>query len=162
MSKIQLIDKHLLDAEQIDDRYGDSPFLPLKFMTPKQKGRRYEMITECILKRLGYTIDKPKSSDYDRSIDGERCEIKGSMLNKNSDNFSFLQIRPDQDYDKIVFSMMYPDDVVIMQMTKDDVLENIKKGIFKKQHGGNKANSRTFMYYGNKDTLSKIGAVELT
>ena len=161
MNKIDLIDKNLLVVGKPDSRYDNSPFVNLKSMTPKQKGCRYELITECVLKKLGHTVEKPKSSDYDRIVNGNRCEIKGSMLNKNTNNFSFLQIRPDQTYDKIIFSMFYPNDCVIMEMPKTLVIENIEKGIFKKQHGGNKANSRTFMYYGNKETLRHIGAIEI-
>ena len=37
----------------------------------------------------------------------------------------------------------------------------IKDGKMKKQHGGNKAESGTFCYYGNRETLAALGAVEL-
>lgn len=156
---INLIDAHLLVADEIDYRYINSPFVHLKLMHAKQKGSRYEMITECVLRKLGFDVKKPKSIEYDRIVDGYRCEIKGSTLNKNTDNFSFLQIRPDQDYDKLIFSMFYPDELVLMEMSKDCIFQNIENGNFKKQHGGNKADSRTYCYYGNKESLTKIGAV---
>ena len=127
-------------------------------MHAKQKGKRYEEITECVVRKLGHIVSKPINTDHDRIIDGFKVEIKGSTLNKNTDNFSFLQIRPDQDYDKLYFTMCYPNELVIMEMSKEQVLKNIQNGIFKKQHGGNKAESRTYLYYGNRESLSNIGA----
>lgn len=161
MNKIDLIDKSLLVPEEEDYRYSNSPFSHLKRLSAKQKGKRYELITDQVLKALGYDVRKPQSTDYDRIVDGFRCEIKGSTLSKNSINFSFLQIRPKQDYDKIIFSMFYPSEFVMMEMSKDVVLINIDAKIFKKQHGGNKGSSDTYLYYGNKDTLLKIGAKEI-
>lgn len=156
---IDLIDEELLAEEEMDERYIDSPFYFLKGMHAKQKGKRYEKITECVLQKLGYEVSKPTSTEYDRIVDGQRCEIKGSTLNKGKDVFSFLQIRPDQEYDAMIFTMCYPQELVMMEMTKKQILANIKNGTFKKQHGGNKAESRTFMYYGNKETLAELGAV---
>lgn len=161
MINLDLIDKYLLVAEEDDPRYADSPFVHLKRLSAKQKGKRYELITECALKSLGYDVQKPNSTDYDRIVDGFTCEFKGSTLNKNSHNFSFLQIRPKQEYDKIIFSMFYPSEFIMMEMSKDVVLINIDDKIFKKQHGGNKASSDTYLYYGNKETLLEIGATEI-
>lgn len=152
------IDASLLQPEAEDPRYKDSPFIHLKKLLPKQKGKRYEKITENIFKSVGAKVQKPTSTEHDRIIDGKKVEIKGSMLNAGTDNFSFLQIRPDQDYDSIYFVMLYPSQIVIMEMGKDEVKKQIESGIFKKQHGGNKAESRTFLYYGNRETLTTLGA----
>ena len=158
MNILDLIDSDLLLAEQEDPRYINSAFRFVKQMHAKQKGKRYEEITECVVRKLGHIVSKPINTDHDRIIDGFKVEIKGSTLNKNTDNFSFLQIRPDQDYDKLYFTMCYPNELVIMEMSKEQVLKNIQNGIFKKQHGGNKAESRTYLYYGNRESLSNIGA----
>ena len=90
-------------------------------------------------------------------MNSEKHEIKGSTLAKGTSNFSFLQIRTSQDYDKLLFAMFYPEELVIMQMKKKDVMSNIQSGVFKKQHGGNKGDSGTYCYYGNKETLLLIG-----
>lgn len=155
---INHIDPELLTEGAEDARYVNSPFRHLKQLHAKQKGKRYEEITESVLTRIGYIVSKPKSTDYDRIVNGKKVEIKGSTLNKGTDNFSFLQIRPDQDYDLMYFSMFYPNEFVIMAMTKKQIKENIDKKVFKKQHGGNKANSGTYCYYGNRETLETIGA----
>jgi hypothetical protein len=158
VNTLNLIDPELLSAEVEDSRYVNSPFRHLKQLHAKQKGKRYEKITECVVRKLGHTVSKPTNTDHDRVVDGIKVEIKGSTLNKNTDHFSFLQIRPDQDYEKIYFSMFYPDELVIMEMSKQKVLENISNGTFKKQHGGNKADSGTYLYYGNRESLVNIGA----
>ena len=155
---ITKIDPSLLVADQDDERYADSLFRDLKKMHAKQKGKRYEKVTENVLKTLGFKVGKPLSSDHDRLVNDKKVEIKGSTLNRGTDNFSFLQIRPDQDYESIYFVMFYPHQLVIMEMTKDQVVKQIDAGVFKKQHGGNKAESRTFLYYGNRETLIALGA----
>lgn len=155
---INHVDPKLLTEGTEDARYVDSPFRYLKQLHAKQKGKRYEEITESVLKRIGYKVSKPESTDYDRIVDGEKVEIKGSTLNKGTDNFSFLQIRPNQDYDLMYFSMFYPNEFVIMAMTKEQIKENIDKKVFKNQHGGKKGNSGTYCYYGNRETLETIGA----
>ena len=155
---ISIIDNQLLEAEIPDPRYIGSPFQNLKMMGAKQKGSRYEKITANVYSKMGCTVSRALSTDYDRLIDNVKCEIKGSTLSKDSSAFSFMQIRPDQDYHKMIFSMFYPDKLVIMEMDKKIVLDNISKGIFKKQHGGDNAESRTFLYYGNMETLEAIGA----
>jgi hypothetical protein len=48
-----------------------------------------------------------------------------------------------------------------MEMSKENIIINIENKTFKKQHGGNKAVSNTYMYYGNRETLLNIGAKEL-
>lgn len=158
MKYLDIIPSELLESTAIDERYRDSPFRNLKTLPPKVKGSRYESITEIILRDLGFEVLSPKNTDHDRIVDGEKCEIKGSMLNKNSDVFSFLQIRPDQEYDKIVFTLIYPHDILILEMDKSKAIENIDKGHFKKQHGGDKSESRTFMFYGNENDLLQLGA----
>ena len=130
-------------------------------MLPKQKGKRYELITADVYSKLGYKVTKPENTDHDRIINDIKVEVKGSTLNKGKDFFSFLQIRPAQDYAKVAFAMFYPQELVIMELTKDQVKQAIKDGHMKKQHGGNKAESGTFCYYGNRETLAALGAIEL-
>ena len=159
MEMIELIDEQYLVPEDRDTRYDISPFKHIKAMGAKQKGKYYELISKDVLEKLGFSIKKPENTDHDSIVNGVKTEIKGSTLNKNKDGFSFMQIRPNQDYDQMLFSMFYPDDFVMMVMPKRKVVENIKNGTFKPQHGGKKGDGLTFIYYGNVETLSKIGAV---
>lgn len=155
---MNLIDEKYLEPEDRDTRYDHSPFKHLKAMAAKQKGKYYELISKDVLEKLGFSIEKPSSTDHDSIVNGLKTEIKGSTLNKGRDIFSFLQIRPNQEYDQILFSMFYPDDFVMMTMTKEKVMENIENGIFKSQHGGKKGDGLTYLYYGNVETLAEIGA----
>jgi hypothetical protein len=161
-SLLDLIDPDLLKPEPEDSRYANSPFRHIKLMLPKQKGSRYEKIVSNVCKKLGHNVKPPVSTDHDRIINDVKCEIKGSCLSKSTkeDVFSFLQIRADQDYDKILFAMFYPHELVVMEMDKAQLQACMENGSFTKQHGGQKANSGTYMYYGNKETLRTLGARE--
>ena len=155
---IELIDPELLVKEKMDERYVNSPFKHLKPMHAKQKGSRFEKIVSNVLTQLGHTIQKAENSDHDRIINGVKVEIKGATLVKKKDYFSFLQIRPDQDYHLMMFAMFYPNDFVLMEMEKEQVIKNVELGIFKKQHEGKSGSSKTYLYFGNKETLLNIGA----
>lgn len=160
MNLHEMINTNLLKPEVHDHRYENSIFHNIKRLSPKVKGSRFEMIVEDVLSKLNYNVRKPENTDHDRVVNGVKTEIKGSTLAKGTDRFSFLQIRPDQDYDEMLFAMFYPNELVLMKMTKEDVMKNIKDNIFKKQHGGIKGKSRTYCYYGNRETLKEIGATE--
>lgn len=158
MIDVSLIDKKLLVPEDRDTRYDNSVFVHIKAMAAKQKGKYYELMTENILQKMEFSVEKPKSTDYDRIVNGQRSEIKGSCLMKNTDKFTFLQIRPNQDYDQLIFSMFYPNGVYLMVMDKKTIQKNVDNGTFKKQHGGKKGDGLTYLYYGNEVTLKEIGA----
>jgi hypothetical protein len=162
MNLISLVDKKFLKQESIDSRYEHSPFRYIKMMAPRGKGSRFEKIAKSIFKKLGKTVDRSSSTDHDAIVESQKVEIKGSTLIRNKNNFSFLQIRPDQDYDLIVFLMAYPNELKMITMSKSVVLKNIKNGIFLKQHGGSKANSGTFLYYGNFESLVSIGGIPVS
>lgn len=158
MKILDQISPSLLKEEIIDERYINSPFINLKKISAKQLGSRYEKIVIEVMQKLGYNYNPRSSSDNDAIFNNKKYEIKGSMLNKNSNKFSFLQIRPNQDYDKLLFALFYPQKISLLCMSKKNILINIKNDVFKKQHGGLKGNSNTYMYYGEKESLLRIGA----
>lgn len=158
---VELIDPDLLKADAPDPRYLGSVFQEIKPLPARQKGSRMEQIVACVYSGLGHQVQSACSGHHDRVINGARCEIKGATLVKNQHLFSFLQIRPSQNYDILIFAMFYPDDLVIMEMTKQRVLELIADKTFAKQHGGNDAESGTYCYYGTPDTLALLGAKRL-
>ena len=151
-----LVDEELISGDIMDPRWESSPYFLLKCMKAKQAGSRYEKIVEAIYSNAGETVEAPNNTDHARIINGEKVEIKGSMVTKGSDDkFSFLQVRPAQEYDKVVFLAIYFDEINLFEMTKKQILVAIEKGIFKKQHGGKKADSGTYCYNG---TMEKLGA----
>jgi len=140
----------LLAESVIDDRWLTGPFANLKLLSAKTKGKRFEHIAQHILRERGFIVTNPSSSDHDRIVDGSKLEVKGSTITKGSDGlFSFLQIRPGQDYDALLLETFWFDGTIkFYKVDKYVVLDMIEQGIFKKQHGGKKAESRTFCYNG--------------
>ena len=157
---IDLVDFSLID-NSFDERYEGSRFENYKKLGAKQKGAVSERILSDVLSQLGHVVESPLSSDHDRIIDGVKIEMKSSTLNKGTDKFSFLQIRPNQDVDKYMFSTFLPNDLRIFVMDKSKVLELIEENIIKPQHGGNKGNSGTFCYYPTLEKLEEL-ATEIT
>lgn len=141
----------LLEGATIDPRWAAGPFMGIKLMPAKAKGKRFEEIAEELFQKRGHAVNKPVSSDHDRIVDGEKIEIKGSTITRGSDDcFSFLQIRPAQDYDHLVLETFWFDGTIqFFKIPKASVVSMIEQGIFKKQHGGNRAESGTFCYNGN-------------
>jgi len=161
-SFLDSIPEELIVAELPDPRYIGAKFEHMKrISSPKKKGTVMEKIVAHLATAMGRKVVKATSTDYDRSIDGLRTEIKGATLGRGKNQFSFLQIRPDQHYHQIYFVMFHPNTISIMVMDKATVLTNIHKKFFKKQHGGKKAKSRTFLYTGNEESLMKIGAYSI-
>lgn len=160
MDLSNLVDSSLLTEDIIDPRWEQSPFFKLKLMKAKQAGARYERIASSIMENLGYTVEKALSTDHDRIINGRKIEIKGSMLTKGSeDKYSFLQIRPEQDYDAILFMAIDFNTITLYELDKVEIQERIDRGILKKQHGGNKGNSGTFCYNG---TIADLAPRQIT
>jgi len=156
---IQMIklSEELLKGLDIDSRWYDGPFHYLKKLPPKAKGTRFELIAHAILKYNNCDVQPALSTNHDRIIDGFKCEIKGSTITKDtSDCFSFLQIRPDQDYHFLILETFWFDGTIkFFRINKNDLLLMIDKKIFSKQHGGNKAQSGTFCYNGNMTPFEK-------
>lgn len=146
-----VISEELLSQGEFDSRWNDGPFLALKLLPAKAKGKRFEQIASEIFKAMGLTVNKPTNTDHDRVVDGIKCEIKGSTVTKGSDDcFSFLQIRPAQDYEALVLVTFWFDGTVkIFKLLKSDVMTLVENGTLKKQHGGNRAESGTYCYNGN-------------
>ena len=141
----------LLAGSDIDPRWATGPFVGIKLMPAKAKGKRFEQIAEEIFKHKGETVKKPINSDHDRIVGGQKFEIKGSTITKGSnDTFSFLQIRPAQDYDFLILETFWFDGTVkYHKIPKADVHALVANRTFKPQHGGNSGNRGTFCYNGD-------------
>lgn len=111
--------------------------------------------------KLGFDVKPSDSTEHDIVVDSRKLEIKGSTLAKGTNNFSFLQIRPSQDYDGILFALFYPDKLEMLVMEKEDVVKYCNDGTFTKQHLGNGSASGTFLYYGNAESLKMLGAKDI-
>jgi hypothetical protein len=145
---IELLAKH-----DIDPRWLAGPFANLKALPAKGKGKRFEQIAQAILENRGHIVSRAINKDHDRIVDGCKSEIKGSTITKGSDDcFSFLQIRPSQDYEHMILETFWFDGKIkFYRMDKASVLALVAQKVFVPQHGGKVGNSGTFSYNGNLD-----------
>jgi len=141
----------LLAANDIDPRWNQGPFADLKRLPAKAKGKRFEQIAQRVFESRGHAVGRATNKDHDRLVDGHKYEIKGSTITKGSnDCFSFLQIRPVQDYDFLVLETFWFDGSIrYYRLDKPQINNLITDGTFVPQHGGRKGNSGTFSYNGN-------------
>lgn len=149
--EIVKVDGELLGEYRIDDRWASGPFKHLLKMPPKSKGSRTEKII-----RAYCCGEKPKNTDSDMKKDNKNVEIKCSFVNKDKkypDNrFSFLQIRPTQEYDYILLCSFYFDGTInIYKLDKTEVEAFVEDGVFKKQHGGKRGDGYTLSYNGSME-----------
>lgn len=143
--------------KSVVDIYADSPFLPLKQLNSRTKGAKFEQILQEHLERLDYVFTKAKNSDWDRTLNGKKLEIKGSFLWDKTNTFKWQQIRVDQEYDYIVFMAFYTDCLEIYIADR----ETVHKAVTRKdadgnwlhnQHGGKKVkNATVFQLQGMPD-----------
>ena len=130
------------------DIYENSPFKAIRDLHSRTKGSVFEKITAEWFTKNGCTIAKNESSDHDRIFvyNGKRvkAEIKGSSIWKGTNNFRFQQIRPDQDYDIVIFLAMYPDRIDFHYADKETVEWAVDMGYLQNQHGGSSAKSGTY------------------
>lgn len=137
--------------------WENSIFKDFRNFPTRTKGAKFESIAKLILEEKGYRVDNPESTEYDFIVDDLKCELKGTLLGKNG-KVSFLQIRPDQKYNILLLMVIDPspsDTIHFYKIPKIDVNKLIRQNIFRKQHGGNKADSRTYIYGGTTKKLSK-------
>jgi hypothetical protein len=119
--------------------------------SPKSKGARGERLAADIMESLGHDIlrdgsGKPcrRGSDYDITVDGQRTEVKLSLTWGAAENqWTWQQIR-DQDYDRIIFIGINPNNVKMWWATKEDLLKHVIGNRAFQQHGGKKAAGNTY------------------
>jgi len=153
-----MLQEHLdmsIIEKAIDPRYEGKLFGKFRNLAPSQKGKVGEMFCEQVMRSLGRKVTERKSKDHDIVVDGQKGEIKSSTLNNGTNVFSFLQIRPGQDYDKMILQAFFPEKLRIFELSKEDILGLIELEIIKPQHGGKKSNSGTFMWYPTIEDLEK-------
>lgn len=145
--------EEFLAPAEIDPAWFDGPFANLKQRPAISKGKLFEQIAENLIKQKfpELIMSKRQCSDYDINLWGWRVEIKGSTTTKGStDSYSFLQIRPDQEYDQLMLVTFAGDGTVEFYLiAKPDLMSLIDQGIFGAQHGGKKGNSGILSYNGN-------------
>ena len=139
--------------EHENDLYKNSVFSSLKNLSSKKKGKYFEIIYHEYVENKGLLVESPQNSDHDRIVDGRKKEVKGSFLWGKGTHFRWQQIRPEQDYDDVVFMAVYPDCIEIYEADKETVRSIVQvqdeQGNWPyNQHGGKRLNSGTFFLDG--------------
>lgn len=123
---------------------------------PRRKGSEGEKLVSEIIESLDYSVETPEqyckrtseraSSDYDRVLQRTiKCEIKLSCSwDDKLTNWTWQQIRDNQEYDIIIFLGINPNDAHIWWATKDDLKQNIFGRDQFRQHGGKKGDNETY------------------
>ena len=150
--KYNLLEKITFDLaiDDFDQRYLNSPFQHLCYCPTRHKGQIYEKIVKHILEK-NHCVHPPKDTIYDLIVDGNKIEIKGAVLGKNSSNhFTFLNIKPKNNFDDILFLFLFPFNLFILKLTKEQLMESINK--FKPQKND------SFIITTTVDKLIQMGA----
>ena len=152
---INLVNFEMIESN-FDARYEGSKFESYKKLGAKQKGAVSERILTDVLTQMDFDVQMPINSDHDRIIDGVKVEMKCSTLNKGTEKFSFLQIRPNQDNEQYMFGLFFPNNLRVFTLDKATIKELIGTNEIKPQHGGNNGNSGTFCWYPTIDRLEQV------
>ena len=126
--------------------WQSSPFESFYLSSSKAKGSKGERLLAAVLETLGHDILRDNTgklqrldgnSDHDIVVDNYKVEVKTSLTwGEERDKFTWQQIRSKQDYERIIFIGLNPDEMKVFWATKKDLEENIF-GIDKhRQHGG--------------------------
>jgi hypothetical protein len=134
-------------------------------MSSVRKGSQGERLVADILEAKGCTVPrnktgknkKPKGAgtDYDLWIDDIKIEVKTSTTWDNVLNrFRWQQLRSTQDYERVVFVGINPNDIYLWWCTKQDLEAHIFGRDNFRQHAGK--NGKQDLYW-----LSTNGATDL-
>ena len=114
--------------------------------SPKSKGSRGERLAAEVMEECGHSILRKKNGklariqgdpDHDIVVDGYRTEVKLSLTWEGiPDRFTWQQIRSLQNYDRIIFIGMNPNETNMWWATKKDLEDNIFGKSCYRQHGG--------------------------
>lgn len=160
MNITNLIPDHLLLPKDIPEMWKGSPFMGMWNLHSRTKGKRFELIVEEVLRATGSKVQPKSGPGHDMRINGSKVEVKGSMLRTNTEDFSFLQIRPEQDHDQYCFLCIRPDMASIWFISKERIEQLIeeKNSLIMKQHLGKAGTSGTYCMYCDEEGLESIGA----
>ena len=136
--------------------------------SPKAKGARGERLAAEIMETLGHTILRKNdgklarldgNADHDIVVDGQRTEVKLSLTwDGQPDRFTWQQIRSLQDYDRIIFIGINPNEVKMWWATKNDLRQNIFGKSCYRQHGGK--NGKQELYWIKNEIPSWFRPIE--
>jgi hypothetical protein len=141
--------------------WKDSPYESFYTMSsPVAKGSRGERLAAEIMETLDHDILRKKngklarlagnSRDHDIVVDGHRVEVKLSLTwGKEVDQFTWQQIRSLQEYDRIIFVGINPNEAKMWWATKKDLEDNLFGRHIFRQHGGKEGKQELYWIRNN-------------
>lgn len=116
--------------------------------SPRSKGAEGERLIEEFMISTGHKVERAKSSDYDRIISGYKTEIKTSTTWNNTENkFTWQQIR-NQDYERIIFLGINPNNIKIYWASKTDLIKYVFSVDYFRQHAGKSGKQELYWLQG--------------
>ena len=114
----------------IDSDWKCSSLSKFRLMIPKRKGAFGEKVYKAVLEEEKITYSPSVSTDHDVIVNGEKIEVKMASCSKKDKKgnytLAFNQIRPRQDYDKLVFITFHPNHIEIREISKDKFMLYVK------------------------------------
>ena len=146
INEIALGSKTLKEKPSSVTFWRGSRYECFKSMSPAAKGARGERLIAEIMEGLGHTVLRKKNgrparldgdSDHDIVVNGHRTEVKLSLTwGETLDMFTWQQLRPLQNYERIIFMGMNPNELKLWWATKEDLENNIFGKACYIQHAG--------------------------
>jgi hypothetical protein len=134
-------------SNEVVMKWRGSPFDWIRLQPPATKGAIGAAVITELCKKKGLTITKSPDKEADRLVEGQRAEIKFSLLWKNN-CYKFQQFRK-QNYNFIICIGISPFDSHLWVLPKNVLLDsndNWKSlSSLNPQHGGKKGHDTTFL-----------------
>lgn len=128
------------------------------------------MAVERLQKLCHVRHSKAKNCEHDIIINTHKIEGKSASLSATK-TFIINQIRPRQDWERMIFCFICPNSSRYYWATKHDIEENIASGNITPQHGGSKEKGHIYMlnikkgqmphWFRNLDTWNDIETTEI-
>lgn len=124
----------------------------------KVKGKYGELFVETLMKELGHTVGKAKSSTsgHDRIINDVRVEVKFGAAHRDAKNkgktvkdvFSFNHLSVKKDWERAILIGMNIDSVYAVWFTKQDFINEVSKSnsYFMRQQSGKDGGNDDWMF----------------
>jgi hypothetical protein len=125
-------------SRNVNSIWPGSNFEPYKMIaSSRSKGAEAEKLCAEMMERRALRVRRSTNSGHDRIIGGYKTEIKASTCwDETPNKFKWQQIRPHQDYDRIIFMGINPNDIQLYWATKDDLEIFVFGNDAYRQHAG--------------------------
>jgi hypothetical protein len=113
-----------------------------------------EMLIELIYENMGKHV-QPGKGGYDCLANRAKVEVKTSFISLDN-RYTFCQIRPNSDFDKIVFVFISPEGIEFYQAKKETIIDAIKRGNLTSTHNDHSGvNTKLYIIKDTKEGIVK-------